>query len=699
MAITHNKLLVWVVVLLVAVGQGEAYVGVQWPLQIILQDINDYIFGVDATVVEGWSGALSGLYRVNPQPDVCQQCNGTMSANLTASLGKYSYSASSVATAMIVFSKSLSSDEYVSTLNGGTGLAPVACAYNVSAGPGGGDSYLCNILASTGALQAPGVFSSVSGTANASDAGVGASALAGHQLAVASPLTLTQLGSTGATFRTPSAIVVADAGVTVQDEDGLTGVSLSAFVLSDSRVLSSPSCSQRNASLVLGSLATQIVGGDAVTCYKLYGSDAILVTAWSSIGSWSSLTVTDCSAAISAGAVTAALVFPQNFDTTGDSPFAYTVFSKGGSVQCAYGIFQAVDPSFNNQNWAILALAYGLPPVDYSSCDPDAVYSWNGPSPAFEGGQLNYSMVACGMPGGSCALTGTVVYWNNDNQPLDGSLQLAPNTGDEALVSPGNPAATCLWLQVPPTPGVLGDGSQALANGLVARATPFMYSSAKGVNHQADINACVGSIQADIGSLTIFNALSSGTSAVAAGAGVNAFKAPRFLAERRGMYRIFPLLVSIIEIAFVNVGPITYAVALAHKGSSTQFASWFDVDRNGDADYNTIDVFVATNLIMTGRADFYALQWVVVVVAILMSSAFVTYRWHIVPASYAIGYAPQSLAPAPSSEFHLRVRPSTMPYSDALETKYSMGSLGSAGSQALPSPDSTPHGVQLTPRR
>ena len=688
---TNGALSLWVFVLFAAIGQSEAYVGVQWPLQIILQDINNYVFNLDATIVEGWSAALSGLYDASAQSAVCEQCNGTMSAKLTAKLGKYAYSASSVASAITVYPKTLTSDEYINTLNGGTGLAPVVCAFNAT-GPtdGGGDSFLCNVLAATDALLVPDTFSSVSGIASVSNTGLGSSLLAGALLTVVSPLTLTQLGSTGAPFRTAVPVVNVNAGVTIRDEDGLTGVSLSTFVLSDSRVISSPPCSQRNASLLLGSPATQIVGGDVVYCGKL--NDVILVVSWGGIDGFGGINQTDCSAAVLQNAVTMTIVFPQNFDTTGTAPFAYALFSQSGSLLCAYGIYQSFSPSSENMNWAQLYFAIGFPVVDYTACDPTTYNTW-----ALNTG-ITYNITACGLKGGSCGMNGGLFYVNNDLQPLDGSLQLAPNNGSAALLGPADPTDPCLWLQVEPTPGVYGDGSQVLAIGVVTRATPVMYSSAKGVNHQAAVSACVSGIQSDIGSLTIFNALSSGTSAVAAGAGVNAFRAPGFIAQRRGMLRVFPVLVSMIEVAFVNVAPLAYAVALAHKGTSTQSVSWFDVDRNGASDYNTIDVFVATDITVMGRADFYALQWVVIVFAVLLSSAFVMYRWHIVPASYSAGYVPQSLAGAPSSEYNVRVRPNNTPYSDALETKYSVGSLGSAGSQGLANADGLP-GVQLTPTR
>ena len=687
---------VWVLLLLTAMGPSEAYVGVQWPLQVILGDANDYIFGIGATIVDGWSTALGSLYAASAELDVCQQCNGTMLATLTGSLGRYTYSASSVATAVVVYPKSLSSDNYIATLNGGTGLAPVVCAYNASVGDS--SAFLCNIMASTGTLQVPDLLSSITGTANVSSAGFGASPFAGTQLVVASPLTFTQLSATGAGLRNLSSVNELDFGVTVQDANGLTGVTMSSFVLSDKRVLTSPPCSQSNASLLLGSVATQIVGGDAVYCYNLVNGGVVLVTAWTGTGGWSGLTPTNCSDAILAGAVTMTMMFPRNFDTTGTSPFAYALFSRGGSLQCAYGIFQASDPSGNNNNWAELAIGYNFPSLNYSTCDQDEIVEWSVP---FGSGYLNYSITPCGMPGGSCDMSGSELYVNNDNQPLAGSLLLAPNNGSAALIGPGTPADTCLWLQVPPSSGVIGDGSQALASGVIGRATSLMYNSAQGLNHQSAISAGIANIEANIGSLTIFNSLSAGMSAIATGAGVNAFQRPAFLAQYHGLYRIFPLLASIAEAGFVNLATFTYAVALAHKGTSSQSVSWFDVDRNGGADYNTIDVFVATDLTLTGSANFHALQWVVLCLSMLLSAALVMYRWHFRPgrANPFIMHVPD-LEGAPSSDY-FGVRPRNMPYSDAMESKASVGSLGSAGSLGLNAvyPPTGPQNVQLAARR
>ena len=659
----------WVFMLLVAAGRCAAYVGVQWPLQIILGSPNDYLYGIETNVVDGWSDALNTLYAASAIGDVCLECNGTMSATLTGALGRYSYTASSVAAAIVVIPKSLSTDEYISTLNAGTGFAPVSCSHIDAADPdGGGNNFQCNILATTAVLQAPSLLSSVSGAANASAVGFGASSFAGAQLDMTSPLTLTQLGASAAGLRTMSAVNVADTGVTVQDGNGLTGVAFSTFVHSDARVLSSPPCSGRNASLLLETVATQVVGGDIVYCYALENVDVILVTAWSVTGTWSGLNATDCYDAINAGAVTMTLVFPQDFDTTGTNPFSYALFSQGGSLLCAYGVFQTVDPSDANSNFAELAFAYGFPAANYLSCDPDAEpISWIVP---YGQTSFNYSMTPCALPGGSCAIDGSVLYLNIDSARQNGTLQLAPNSNVEGLIGPGGSTDTCLWLQVNSTPGIEGDGAEAAANGVITKATSLMYNSAKGLNHQSDISACMANIEADIGSLTIFNALSAGMSAVAAGAGVNAFSPPAFIAQRGGLYRVFPILASLVEAVLVNIAPLVYLVALPQKGTSTHVVSWFDVDTNGNADYQTLDVFVATDVTMAGRATFYALQWVVLIVCVLLSAALVMYRWHIRPRGKSAQDAPVVT----------KVRLSDALCSDALESKFSVESLESARS-------------------
>ena len=699
----REGLFLWVLVLFLTLGQSKAYVGVQWPLQIIFRNANSYIYGVDPLIIDAWTDALDGgggsLYAASAEAEVCEWCNGTLSASLNATLGRYSYFASSVATAVAIYPKSLmSSDAYISSLYGATGLAPLVCSYSAGPVPDVRDPLLvenaeCNILASTSVLQAPGLFSSITGSANDSNDGLGASTLAGQvEMAFVSPMTLTQLGTTGAAYRTRLPVNMSDAGVTVQDEDGLTGTSMLTYLLSDNRTISSPSCSEINASLLLGSVATQIVGGDALYCFDLNG--VVLVTAWTGTGVWPGLTPTNCSDAILAGVATMTLVFPQNFDTTGQRPFAYALFSRGGSQQCAYGIFQTNNPSVNNANWALLYLLLDtFPSVDFSSCDVNETHAFTN---AYG---LDYTISACGLPGRSCEMNGTLTYVNNDNQPLEGSLQFAPNSGNTSLIGPAAPTElnTCLWLQVSPSPGVYGDGSVEAAKGIIPRSTALMYNSGKGLNHQAEISAAIAGIQGDIGSLTIFNSLSAGMSAVAAGVGINAFKAPSYVSQHQKLYRIFPVIVSIVEAAFINVATLTYVVALARKGTSTQVASWFDVDFNGGADYTTVDIFVATDLTLTGRANFYVLQWVVLCLAILLSASFVMYRWHKRPEEPSVkGVA--DLEGAPSSDYKVEMRPKYLPYSDALESKFSGGSLGSAGSQGLTDADSL-RGLQLTTRR
>ena len=80
-------------VLLVAVGQSEAYVGLQWPVGLILEDADNYVYGLDATVIESWSAYLSTACgkAAEDKVQICPQCNGTMSSLLTGRLGPYHY--------------------------------------------------------------------------------------------------------------------------------------------------------------------------------------------------------------------------------------------------------------------------------------------------------------------------------------------------------------------------------------------------------------------------------------------------------------------------------------------------------------------------------------------------------------------------------------------------------------------------------
>ena len=712
----RHGLNLWGLMLFMAVGNIEAYVGLQWPLQIILGDADSYIFGLDTTVVEGWSDALTGLYNASASAglDVCPQCNGTMSATLTAvtSQQRFSYSATSVASAVMVFPKALSeytTDTYINTLLGGLGLAPIACAPNASAVPGESDSFLCNIVAAPSALQAPGNFSSASGTVNDTGTETVTGTLAGMGSSAVSPLTFTQLGTTGRAHRTLSPVDLVDAGVTVEDGDGLTGVAMSTSFLSDARVTDSPPCSNSNATLLLGSLATQIVGGDAVYCYDLYEGNinVVLVTAWVGVAGhpMPPLAATSCSAALAAGAVTVTLVFPQFYaDVSATQPFVYALFSQGSSLLCAYGIAQTAGDADHNNNWAYWALADSFPYVDYMSCDPtETIPPWS--VPWENNTTLTYNMSACGLSGGSCAMSGSQVYVNNDPMYLEGSLQLAPMNGSAGQLGPAASTATCLWLPVEPTQA-FGSGSQALANSILTTATDLMYHSGKGIGHQQAVSAAIAGIESDIASLTIFNALSAGISGVAAAAGINAFAAPAFIARHRGLLRIFPILVSIVEAGFVNLAILAYMIALAHRGTSTQVASWFDVDRNVGADYLTIDVFVATGLTVSGKASYYHQQWAVLSVCMLVSAAFVAYRWHFKPALLALAAVSSNepgpgLEVAPSSELlKVGIRPRHVPYSDAMESKFSVESLGmeSGASQGLSDADGLP-GLQLATRQ
>ena len=600
------------------------------------------------------------------------------------------------------------------------------------------NNFSCNILDSYSALQAPGLLSSTTGTSNAGEtAGSGSSAFAGAVTAagdgvqrvpsMVSPLTFVQLGTSGTGHRSLAGVNITDAGVNIQDGFGLTGVNMVTNVYSDNRVVSSPPC-PCNAALLLGSVATQIVGGDTAYCYDMTLSgtqnntqsdtNVVLVTAWESIGVNAGWPSTNCSAAISTGAVTLTFVYPQllytiasqsaAYDSSG-TPIAYAVFSKGGAVLCAYEILltsaEAPSSATVDDSDALSNAAQLFPAVDYSSCSPTENVTWSG---GFLGTLINaedyygYGATPCGqLDGVDCQSSFSKVYVNNNNAVLSGSLQLAPFTGNASLLMPSDPGDTCLWLYGsdvcdPGYPGgIPDDASQLFAHQIINRATLLMYNSGMGMTAQPAVSACTAGIANDIGSLTIFLALSTGVSAIAAGVGVDAFEPPGFIAHHRGLYRIFPILTFIVEAAFINVATFTYSIALGNTGKSTHVVSWSDVDRNADADYETIDVFVATTLTLNGRASFYGLQWAVLCLSILLSTAFVMYRWHFKPVTDFVKHV-DDVGCAHSCGCKAGVRPGTLPSGDALGSNFSAGTLGSLGSHGGADKQ---QGLQLIVRR
>lgn len=180
-----------------------------------------------------------------------------------------------------------------------------------------------------------------------------------------------------------------------------------------------------------------------------------------------------------------------------------------------------------------------------------------------------------------------------------------------------------------PTPGVSGDGSNNFANGVIQTAVSLMYTNGRGINHKTEMASCINGINTDIGSFTIFNALSTGMTAVAAGIGVNAFGISlKMLYPSKMSIKVLRIFISIIEAAFVNIATIVYMVSFAHNGQYTHTVSWYDESMNNEADYTKYNLYVGTEVTIVGKADYYNLQWILLALAITISTALVMWRWH-----------------------------------------------------------------------
>lgn len=145
----HTIALAVVLLLLLSPVHGiKTYVGAQWVIQIILKNVNNYVYNLSSTIVNNWSDALTNENKYNQLNTPCELCNGTLIANITGKIGKYSYFSSIITSAIAAYPKVNSKDEYINTINSGTGLAPISCVLML------GDFY-CNILASDAALLTP----------------------------------------------------------------------------------------------------------------------------------------------------------------------------------------------------------------------------------------------------------------------------------------------------------------------------------------------------------------------------------------------------------------------------------------------------------------------------------------------------------------------------------------------------------------
>ncbi len=216
------------------------------------------------------------------------------------------------------------------------------------------------------------------------------------------------------------------------------------------------------------------------------------------------------------------------------------------------------------------------------------------------------------------------MYIHQDTQSLD-SLQ---NNG--TIITPNNDGGICLWQQVQPSPGTSGDGSKNFANRIIQTSLSLMYTNGRGINHNTEVASCINGIKTDIGSFTIFNALSTGMTAVAAGIGVNAFGiSVKMRYSSKMSIKILKIVISIIEAAFVNIATIIYMVSFAHKGQSTHTVSWYDESMNNEADYTKYNLYVGTEVTIVGKAEYYNIQWILLALAMIISTTLVMWRWHL----------------------------------------------------------------------
>lgn len=610
---TIGALAVVLIIMSSPVHGTNTYVGVQWVIQVLLRSANNYVYDISTTVVNSWSDVLTYEEKYNQQNTQCELCNGTIIANITGKIGKYSYSSSIVTSAIAAYAKVNSQDQYINTLNSGTGLAPISCVSNASTDVSSlGDLY-CNILASSAALLTPvndsyNTINFVYETGNNSK---------DNYTKIVSPLTLAQLAKDSKKYKKLVRINDSETGVNVEDGNGITDISLAAYIISDDRVIESKQC--YDASIMMGSIESQIVGGDRIHCMSW--GDTTLVAAWDALASFNSLNRTDCSTTTN-NSVT--ILFPGQYDTDGTNPFAYAVVTQNGFIKCTYGMYQSNDPEANNNNWAIL-YAFNTPlNGDLSSC-VDSLH-WNTTTKG-----MRYMMILENIQN-------TTMYIHQDTQSLD-SLQT-----NGTSITPNNDGGICLWEQVLPSPGTAGDGSKNFAGGVIPTAVSLMYTSGRGINHETDVASCINGIQNDIGSFTIFNALSTGMTAVAAGIGVNAFRISlKILDPSKMSIKIIRFLISIIEAASVNIATIVYMVSLANRGKSTHTVSWYDESMNNEADYTKYNLYVGTEVTIVGKADYYNMQWVLLALAITISTTLVMWRWH-----FANEYSTWGTAKTPS---------------------------------------------------
>lgn len=80
------------------------------------------MYNISPTVVNNWSDALTNENKYNQLNTPCELCNGTLIANITGKIGKYSYSSSIITSAIAAYPK-VNSKRIVSLLQGRSLLA------------------------------------------------------------------------------------------------------------------------------------------------------------------------------------------------------------------------------------------------------------------------------------------------------------------------------------------------------------------------------------------------------------------------------------------------------------------------------------------------------------------------------------------------------------------------------------------------
>eukprot|EP00243_Klebsormidium_subtile_P003290 TRINITY_DN16643_c0_g1_i1.p1 TRINITY_DN16643_c0_g1~~TRINITY_DN16643_c0_g1_i1.p1 ORF type:complete len:708 (-),score=77.89 TRINITY_DN16643_c0_g1_i1:312-2435(-) len=621
-------------------------------IQQFLGDLKDPVTILDWQKVYRQQASLNTVLGKGRGRGECDGANGTLRFAAQGSLNGFAYRADTNATATM--NKPLPPRKQGETSMVGTGMLPIVCAQTRAEAAGGGVGAMggieCNVLFAQAMVKVglppanPADNTSYS-SAQLLDCGSQCqsfndsfqfqSAATGIHL----PLSYTQLyveqAAQFSSLPLDTETFIGEQNNPLSLDNLQTAATLNAYV----PLSNTPVCA--NTTSVVPSLSSYILGGTTAFCARWNG--VLVAMTWKGVlPEYNLMQEEDC-AQLVGEQYFGLVMYPQDFDTTGDEPFqSIYVFQRdapGGAAQlsCVYSMKQSVSPESNNWNWAQL---YSLGETRrYITGNGDHVCGANG----------SYTTTSAGAAQNVYGMSYTVEYLppesvatKNDNvqlrglaflhfssqsmSQLDGWVNVANSTKIMADAKSGD---TCVLKEREPSKVSTGAGSVNLANGLLRSLLALAMQSAYASNQGSTLAAARAQIVALLGRFTLISALNNALTSIAAGYGVNAFKTrlPCLLDKTWAIIAV-RVGVSLVEAISVNVAAIAYLWGLVAHRFERATASWVHTTLNQSFDYEDFTLVASTVVTLTGQVQHFAIQIAVILVAILISSGLVMYRWH-----------------------------------------------------------------------